>query len=385
MIKNPRLENLLPLAANAPRTWPTRPEPKSPPTIQTTSTAPGSVDAHQREDEDEDESGQGSRQQRRISGGSLSVSSGRASLDSRRRSSLRTEPDAPYPHVSTTIRSVKQSTIDARWAPLTAASVAAASETLALAHRPIMQRLASNGQRRRHTASALSLLDRRIARKLQRGLPFPPAAAAPSGQAAAAAKRRGRPRGIGSGKTAGVEAELDFESVLDGSQALERQLEPLLHAVELLRREKDHMERELELDYKNLRNLEAGARGQARVRRDQIKKAHVLVPEAPSRDDDNDDGNGNDDDNPRRLFGDGAVEMVSHRDGRVPSDAVFKDLDDDQLKSLALQLSGHVDSMTTNLEQTDGLTARIAEARTALRATLLKHLDPKQYDQVVLG
>lgn len=80
---------------------------------------------------------------------------------------------------------------------------------------------------------------------------------------------------------------MDFESVLDGAQALERQLEPILHAVELLRREKESMEVELEKDYLTLQNLEAGAKGQARERRDQIKRAHVLVPEtmSGSRDD----------------------------------------------------------------------------------------------------
>jgi hypothetical protein len=101
--------------------------------------------------------------------------------------------------------------------------------------------------------------------------------------------------------------------VLNGSQALERQLDPALHAVELLRKETERMERELERDYKTLRNLEAGARGQARQQREQLKKAHVLAhvlaPEAAvAREKREDD-----------------VEMVfDDGKGSVPPGAVFK-------------------------------------------------------------
>jgi hypothetical protein len=70
---------------------------------------------------------------------------------------------------------------------------------------------------------------------------------------------------------------------LDGRAVLERQLDPGLHAVELLRREKRRVEGELERDYETLRNLEAGARGQARQQRELLKKAHVLAPEGLKR------------------------------------------------------------------------------------------------------
>lgn len=84
---------------------------------------------------------------------------------------------------------------------------------------------------------------------------------------------RGRRRKVGH------EAELDFESVLDNTAALERQLDPALHAVDLLKREKERMEKELERDYDTLRNLEAGARGEGRQRRERLRKMHVLAPE----------------------------------------------------------------------------------------------------------
>lgn len=227
-------------------------------------------------------------------------------------------PPKPYAHVAPRVRTIRQSTIDDRWSPLNATSIAAASETLALAHRPVMQRVAGNTQRRRHTSSALTLLHRRICRKLERGLPFPPTVVAPAtATAAAAPRRRGRPRGPTS--RAGVEAEMDFETVLDGSQALERQLDPALHAVELLTREREHMERELERDYKTLRNLEAGATAQARAQREQLKKAHALVPEAVAA------RRGSDQEGEEReRERDDVGAVVFDHQGAVPPGTVFK-------------------------------------------------------------
>lgn len=165
-------------------------------------------------------------------------------------------------HVAPRVRGIKQSTIDAKWTPLGSPSIAIATETLELAHHPILQRMSNTTGRREHTSAALALLYKRITRKLHRGLPFPPAGMSSN-------------RGDG-----GRETELDFESVLLGKQALEKQLDPALGAVEVLRREKQRVERELERDYKTLRNLEAGAKGQAREQRELLKKAHVLAPDA---------------------------------------------------------------------------------------------------------
>lgn len=41
--------------------------------------------------------------------------------------------------------------------------------------------------------------------------------------------------------------------------------------------------------------------------------------------------------------------------------------------------------MTTNLQQVGDVPAQLAETKTALRNVLLRHLDAKQYDEVVLG
>lgn len=147
---------------------------------------------------------------------------------------------------------------------------------LLVAHRPVLQRLSGSEQRHAHTSAALRLVSHRITRKLAKGIPFPPASMPP-----ARVPRGGRQVGAASAAatvTDGRAIELDFESVLDAKQALERQLDPALHAVELLTREKEKLEKELEQDYEALRNLESSAKAQGREYRGMLKKAHVLAP-----------------------------------------------------------------------------------------------------------
>ncbi|CAH0014611.1 unnamed protein product [Clonostachys rhizophaga] len=268
-------------------------------------------------------------------------------------------PTKPYLHVASFVRGIRQSTIDAKWTALGGPSIAAATETLELAHRPILQRLSNSEQRRQHTSSALAVLYRRITRKLHKGLPFPPATASAGGSMVARRRRGG---------DGGRELELDFERVLDASQALERQLDPALHAVELLRKEKERLERELERDYKTLQNLEAGARGQSRQQREQLKKAHVLTPHATTS-----------------RAGDD-VELAFDDEGPVPPGALFKDLKgEEEIKELALQLGGHVESIKANLKQTEGLLPQLSLSKAALRGVLYQHLTQAQYEKVLFG
>jgi hypothetical protein len=185
-------------------------------------------------------------------------------------------PRKPYLHVEPVVRRVSQATIDEKWTPLEVPAVDAASELLHLGHRPILQRMSGSEQRRTHTATALRLVTRRIIRKIDKGLPFPPASMAPARGGGTTTGATARLGGVMDGR----EVELDFESVLDGRAALERQLDPGLDAVEVLAREKQRMERELERDYETLRSLESGARAQSRQQRALLKKAHVLVPKS---------------------------------------------------------------------------------------------------------
>ncbi|KAK0389821.1 hypothetical protein NLU13_3394 [Sarocladium strictum] len=255
-------------------------------------------------------------------------------------------PPKPYPHVARRTRRIRRSHISAKWSPLTAPSLAAANTILTLAHRPILQRLSQTSQRRQHTFAALRLITNRINRRLSRGIPFPPATSSGQGD-----KR---------------EVELDFEGVLDGRAVLERQLDPALHAVELLKREKRRMENELEKDYETLRNLEAGARGQARQQRELLKKAHELAPDG--RQGDMEPG-----------------EVVFKREDEEKRGPLFTDLKDEEMHGVALQLGGHVDSIRANLQQVDGIVPEMARSRAALQSVLMSHLDMNQYEKVVLG
>ncbi|KAK8920415.1 hypothetical protein H634G_02423 [Metarhizium anisopliae BRIP 53293] len=274
-------------------------------------------------------------------------------------------PEKPYVHVAPHTRRVRQSAIEAKWTPLANASLTAVSDTLQYAQRPILQRLADSEFRREHTASAVRQVAQRIARKVARGLPFPPAS---------------MPANVGRAplqSDAGREVELNFESVLDGKLSLERQLEPALDALDVLRREKDAVEEELERDYDTLRNLEAGARAQAREQRSLLKKAHLLTP-APSAKLDGGRADAKDSD-------DGFVFGRRRDPGAEPGSAFTGIQDDDEIHPLVVQLGDHVDSIRGNLEQTEGILPLLARSKASLRAVLLKHLDQRAYEQVVLG
>ncbi|KAF7542394.1 hypothetical protein G7046_g10171 [Stylonectria norvegica] len=133
----------------------------------------------------------------------------------------------------------------------------------------------------------------------------------------------------------------------------------MVAAVELLQREKSRIGSELERDYEKLRVLEGSARAQARERREQLRKAHVLAPTKRAR----------------------SQDRVESRRGQCAT----KILDDPTLQPLSLQLAGHVESMRGNLQQTEGIAPAVARGRAALQDVLLRHLDRGAYEQVVLG
>ncbi|KAL6885144.1 CENP-Q, a CENPA-CAD centromere complex subunit domain-containing protein [Trichoderma longibrachiatum] len=277
-------------------------------------------------------------------------------------------PEKPYPHVSPHVHRVRQSTIESKWSPLPESTISAASSMLALAHRPVLQRLSSSEQRHNHTSAALRLVTHRITRKIARGIPFPPASM-PSARAPRGRQQAGA--GAGPLPADGRATELDFESVLDAKQALERQLDPALHAVELLEREKEKLERELERDYEALRNLESSAKAQGREYRGLLKKAHVLAPTPESVV------------SQRKKMAERDVSFT--HSGGLSFGGLFSNLEDPALKALALQLSDHMESIKTNLQQADGIVPQLARSRAALQDVLFRHLNREQYERVLLG
>lgn len=181
-------------------------------------------------------------------------------------------PPKSYPHVAPHIRRVRKSTIDTKWSKLGSGSIKALTSILQLARRPILQRLSNSEQRRTHTAKGLAIVMKRITDKTNH-LPFPPASLPTR-------TKPGRPRGGRAEQDGGRETELNFESVLDAKQTLERQLDPVLHAVELLSGEVGRMEAEVEREYEALRGLDAEAKALARENRRLLKNAHPLTPAA---------------------------------------------------------------------------------------------------------
>ncbi|KAI0006964.1 CENP-Q, a CENPA-CAD centromere complex subunit-domain-containing protein [Xylariaceae sp. FL0662B] len=249
----------------------------------------------------------------------------------------------PYRHLTTRTRRVPLDTIQTKWAPLDAPSVSTVTTLLQSASRPILLRL-NNPQRHRHAAGALNAVGKRLRSKLARGFPFPPATT--------------------SGRR---DDELEFERITSGIEALGAQLDPLLHGVELLRRERDRAERDLEREYKVLGQLGANAQAEAREKRDQLRKMHVLVPprlaEAEADDDDARD-----------------VAPAGRGAGKV-----FADLGDTELAELAGRVGNHMESMRGNLQQIDGVAPAMARSRALLRAALQPHLGREQMEGVVLG
>ncbi|RYP53197.1 hypothetical protein DL768_001790 [Monosporascus sp. mg162] len=273
------------------------------------------------------------------------------------------EPDQPaYRHLATATRRVPRAVIESKWAPLDAASISSVTELLAAASRPVLLRL-NNPTKHAHAAAALGAVANRLRSKLARGLPFPPPppAHALSGNGGGGGASRG-----------GREDELEYERTVSAIQGFEAALDPLLHSVELLRREKERAERELDREYRVLVTLGTNARAQARERRERMRRLHVLVPPPP----------------PERGGYNGTegapVEGSEKeaRDGR----SVFADLEGDAgVRSLAAQVANHMETMRGNLAQIDGVVPAIGRSRALLSSVLLSHLGGERLEDIVLG
>ncbi|KAI0830417.1 CENP-Q, a CENPA-CAD centromere complex subunit-domain-containing protein [Hypoxylon sp. FL0890] len=246
-----------------------------------------------------------------------------------------------YRHLTTRTRRVPLNVVESKWAPLEAPAITSVTTLLQSASRPVLLRL-NNAQKHTQAQAALNAVANRLRSKISRGLPFPPATTS---------TRR--------------EEEFEFERTISGIQSLESQLDPLLHSVELLRREKDRAQKELDREYKLLGRLGSNARAEARERRERVRKMHVLVPEKPAE---------------AKVDSIGEVVPAEKGSGRV-----FSDLQDEELVGLAGQIANHMESMRGNLQQIDGIVPAIAKSQGLLRAALQSRLDPEQLENVILG
>ena len=305
------------------------------------------------------------------------------------------EPEPPtYQHLASRTRRVPWGVIESKWEPLDAASIGSVTDLLASASRPVLLRL-NNPARRAQAAAALGAISNRLRSKLSKGLPFPPpAASGTSGKDKGAKGRRPRPR----------DDELEYDRTVAGIRGLEATLDPLLHSVELLRRERDRAQRELEREYRVLATLKANARAQARERRTRSRRLHVLAAAGQdgSDDGDNEDSDSDgDDDAPLGLLrdADSAAQQQQRGTGNLFAEILDLDLDlgpdldreegggstKEELTALAAQIAGHMETMRGNLAQIDSVVPALAGGRAALAHVLAGHLAADRLQDVLLG
>jgi CENP-Q, a CENPA-CAD centromere complex subunit len=157
-------------------------------------------------------------------------------------------------------RGVPRHTIDTKWEPLPTSAVDRISQLLNDVERSVVMRL-QDDRKRTQASTAVQMVSRRLHRKLTRGQPFPPST-----------------RSL-------AEEDFDFEKILDSSRALEAQLTPILHSIELLKAETAKEEALIEVESAALEALEANARGEASRRKRADRTLHdILRDESDGRD-----------------------------------------------------------------------------------------------------
>lgn len=179
-------------------------------------------------------------------------------------SSILSQSVGKYGYIEPRNRQVPRSTISAKWLPLDEPSITTCLNMVSDASRPVLLRLRDREKRYEDGHKVLQILANRLRSKLRKGMPFPPPTFKPAG---------GRAEGLSHAD------ELDFESIIDSIEALERTLNPVLDSIKLLEKEKSKEETALKEDYRQLTALEANARSEARVWTERGRKAHPFVPE----------------------------------------------------------------------------------------------------------
>ncbi|KAM7208501.1 CENP-Q, a CENPA-CAD centromere complex subunit domain containing protein [Naviculisporaceae sp. PSN 640] len=292
----------------------------------------------------------------------------------------KTEPAAEVPkyrHLAPRTRQIPRSVIAAKWTPLDDGSISAVDSIISDACRTVLHQLRDRESRREQAETAVNAFARRLHSKLVKGLPFPPPSKTTANNSLAAS-------GAGSHET-----ELDFDRIMGAITSVEATLDPLLHSVALLTREKEKEEAALEADYKQLRRLKSNMRDENRKWIEHAKREHVLVPGGKLSEA---GGSGFDE---RDLLGqvrcvtvDG-IEIVKRPagdEGQRPG-GVFMDIpsDDEELTGLSQRIGKHMNSMKSNLAQIDGVLPAITKSKASLQGVLHRYLDPKLYEEVLLG
>ncbi|KIH94325.1 hypothetical protein SPBR_05756 [Sporothrix brasiliensis 5110] len=298
-------------------------------------------------------------------------------------------------------RYIPLATMANKWAPLEREAIAAVQSLLEECARPVISRVGANAgasgggaaveRRQEQTRQAIASVTRRVRSKLVKGIPFPPGTVH-------IVSRRGRPstKPLPDDDRNGLAADFNFERAVEEAHALEQQLSPLQHAVALLERERKHEEEALAADYAALRQLETNAQADLRTWRDRTRRAHVLAPVDVG---DNRSLKGGNDDSLQfvelakrapALGGNdhGKDENENNENGqsrdKSQNGGLFEHLDKD-LSTVAAQLSNHMDSLKSNLQQIAGVLPAMNQTKAALQHVLHQRLDAEKYERVILG
>ncbi|KAK5661455.1 hypothetical protein OQA88_11356 [Cercophora sp. LCS_1] len=270
----------------------------------------------------------------------------KASSPTRRRSSqgVESDPLAKHRHLTSRTRQIPRATIASKWVPLDGPSIEAIGLLLTTASNKVLSRLRDRDSRYEQAQNILHIFSKRLHNKLVKGMPFPPPSTGNTGKASTS-----------------HESEFDYERTVDAIETAQKALDPLRHSVALLKAEKEREEELLERDFALLKQLESNARAEKRRWKEGSKREHVLAPTPIIKDEDRDVKVG------------------------VVASGIFKDLEDEGLVALSQQVGNHMESMQGNLLPIEGVLPAIVKSRAALQGVLCRHLDPEQYDQVILG
>lgn len=164
-----------------------------------------------------------------------------------------------YQYLASTTHEVARHTIDAKWGSLPRPAIDRISQLLSDVERSVIMRL-QDERKRTQASTAIEMIVRRLHGRLSRGQPFPPSTRSQ------------------------YEEDFDFEKILDSSRALEAQLTPMLHSIELLKAEAAKEEALLESESATLETLEDNAKAEATQRKKAAKKMHkILLDDQKSR------------------------------------------------------------------------------------------------------
>ncbi|KAB5585991.1 CENP-Q, a CENPA-CAD centromere complex subunit-domain-containing protein [Coniochaeta sp. 2T2.1] len=256
------------------------------------------------------------------------------------------------------------SAVNTKWSKLDGATVEAISTIISDTSITVLHRWRDNQRRYQPGHDVLRAFAGKLRNKLRKGQPFPPASTQPPGTKSAAGK---------SGASDGRREELSFESIVDSIDSMETMLNPLLHSVGLLEKQKAKEETALEKEYETLRTLEANAKAEAAGWRERMRKAHPLAPDPRKRDD-----------APEldRLSGD-KLSLVKKES--TPLVGVFSDATDEALLSISKQVASHMSSIQKNMQPVQDVPPAIAKSRAALQVVLQTYLAPQQFERILLG